>query len=767
MKKVFFPLLLLSLLGNITTTTSSSLATTEASTTETTTITTDSLLDTSLIEESLAESSTSESTQVSSSENVTGESGSEESSGGESSESTVEKPKMQSLAATTSLDLATQDGSEGNPYLVATFAELQSAIDTINKKTDDSQSLYYIQLTADIEYTNKTTTLSKSTVINGIKDLEKDPADPDNHYSILYTTSSGYTSRHFEATGAVNITLKNINYGNEEYPNGNYWGIMRMNTSYSSLTVENIQYNLANGSQPFYADDHYIRLTFKGKNSFISNQERYGGEFVQAFSDILFSKDSVTKVVNDNSAENALFYATKNSSVAGNYMNLTIETNAVLDLKTSQNGLFWADGDVNVSIGENSFFKYEKFLGNGNKTDNYINATAKEITFEFQKGSSGEFLSSSTNLDVKNNTIFNFAQPDYILFQNTNNLNVLRGTATVFNRKDTMQNLTYAINYMDSTNITQSFNNHVAPNDSITIIPSDFNGVQSLIYEQTLSLTGVSGTPNASVSEKQSQIEADIDGFVPNNCTLTSVDYLLSKKSLHVDGDMNSNEVQQTINGAFNSNDSSYLRKTVTLTTENTDTSTIFENLAGGDYYLYARATGEVTEGFPSTTLWVTTASEPLSLAKVINTNIPVNMIFKSPTTEFGKAENAGKYTFINNSNIPIAVDLTEVAPTAESDSAVSLATALAPTDTYKLLLNLATNYTDETNNPLVWGPLTEGPISEDSKAMLLEPFWETDKNQAEVYLTGNYSGPVSEVKNVAYNFTFTINAQEETENAN
>ncbi|MGX7352453.1 hypothetical protein RU97_GL001910 [Enterococcus canis] len=760
MKKVFFPLLLLSLLGNITTTTSSSLATTEASTTETTTITTDSLLDTSLIEESLAESSTSESTQVSSSENITGGSGSGQSAGGESSESTVEKPKMQSLVATTSLDLATQDGSEGNPYLVATFAELQSAIDTINKKTDDSQSLYYIQLTADIEYTNKTTTLSKSTVINGIKDLEKDPADPDNHYSILYTTSSGYTSRHFEATGAVNITLKNINYGNEEYPNGNYWGIMRMNTAGSSLTVENIQYELTNGAQPFYADTGGISLTYKGDNSFVSHSGTYGGEFVEGFNIVDFSSGSKTFVDNDTSLGDVLFYGRFDDSNK-NQMVVTIEKNASLKTRSSKNGLFWSGNPCVLNVEENGFFRYEKYKGDGGGSSNYINVNNNKITFNLSKNSRTELVSSSTAIDLKSMTDFNCDQPDYILIQQTDNRNVVASGKATFYRTDQDLGTSYSVNYLDSANTTNVFQGNILT--SAEISNTSPANARSIIYEQDLFLSGVEGEPSTSNSE--SKIDVDITDYTPNDRTLSSVDYMLTKNQLYdVSNPITDSISQSAIDEKFQLEDASINKISVNPDENTPETNATFNNIEGGIYHLYAKVTGNAIGGISSSSLWVETT---VNLTKVINTNIPVNMIFKSPTTEFGKAENVDEYEFINNSNIPIEVDLTEVAPTAESDSDVSLATTLSPTDTYKLLLNLATNYTDETNNPLVWGPLTEGPIPEDSKVMLLEPFWETDKNQAEVYLTGNYSGPVSEVKNVAYNFTFTIIAQEETENAN
>lgn len=657
--------------------------------------------------------------------------------------------KVTTFAATAD---AMEDGSEGNPYLVATFAELQNAVKQAIPSGSDA---LYIQLTADLTYNSESLAYNKNTVVNGLKDPSLDAAAPDNHYAILYTGTTT-TNDKIQASGKIRLTYKNINIGNSQYPDNTFYGFVQLNSGNNTFEIENIYYNVRNGAQPFYAGGSGNSIIFKGTNSFICNGSSNGGEFSQGYETLTFDKESKTTIYSDTPGVSALLW--------DDPITVNVGENAYVSIESSKGQLFYGGNNSSLIVEKNGFFSFEKIppVNNkdGTKDDNDISASST-VNMEFKENSIGIFKSMyiSKPINMKTTTI-TASEPKYILFDfQKNTANFLAGTINL-TRPQIESPTNYQLNYLNN-GIVNPLVSPFLPNHTERITTSNPSGTnQGLIYEQDLSLTGVTGTPNASVSENKSQIEADIDGFVPNDRTLTSVDYLLTKKSLHGDGDINSTDVQQVINNAFNSNDSSYLRKTVTLTTENIDTRTIFENLAGGDYYLYARATGEVTAGFPSTTLWVTTASEPLYLAKVINTNIPVNMIFKSPTTEFGKAENAEEYEFINNSNIPIAVDLTEVARTAESDSTVKLATSLAQTDTYKLLLNLATNYTDETNNPLVWGPLTEGTIPEDSKAVLLAPFWETDKNQAEVYLTGNYSGPVSEVKKVAYNFTFRISAQ-------
>lgn len=658
--------------------------------------------------------------------------------------------KVTTFAATAD---AVEDGSEGNPYLVETFAELQNAVKQAIPSGSDA---LYIQLAADLTYDSESLAYNKNTVVNGLKNPSLDATDPDNHYAILYTGDTTNNSK-ITASGQIKLTYKNINIGNSQYPDNTFYGFVQLNSGNNTFEVENLSYNIRNGGQPFYSPHNSNnKIIFKGKNAFICNGTTNGGEFVEGYNTLEFSEGSDTYVYTDTPGVNAFSY-----NGTSNPQQFILNDNSRLVIQSSKATMFYDSTNNQISIGKNAYFSYERVKSvnndNGKSTNRMTNKT--NVSILANENSTTIFKSAEIPINM-NTTTITADEPNYILFDfPIENKNFMAGTINL-TRPQIESTTNYQLNYLNN-GVVKPLVSPFLPNHTEVVTTSNPSGTnQGLIYEQDLSLTGVTGTPNASVSGKQSQIEADIDGFVPNDRTLTTVDYLLSKESLHGDGDINSTVVQQAINNAFNSNDSSYLRKTVTLTAENIDTRTIFENLAGDDYYLYARATGEVTEGFPSTTLWVTTASEPLSLAKVINTDIPINMIFKSPTTEFGKAENAEEYEFINNSNIPIAVDLTTVAPTAESDSAVSLATSLTQIDTYKLLLNLATNYTDETNNPLVWGPLTEGQISEDSKAMLLEPFWETDKNQAEVYLTGNYSGPVSEVKKVAYNFTFRISAQ-------
>lgn len=117
------------------------------------------------------------------------------------------------------------------------------------------ETALYIKLTGDIlySYSDRTISINKNTVLDG-----------DGHY-ILYS-GTRYDGDHF-ITGANNlaITFKNIKYGNVTYPNSNWYGILHVVNTNTNFVVENIDYNIQKGGQPFYANTNVNTLTFKRK----------------------------------------------------------------------------------------------------------------------------------------------------------------------------------------------------------------------------------------------------------------------------------------------------------------------------------------------------------------------------------------------------------------------------------------------------------------------------------------------------------------------
>lgn len=138
---------------------------------------------------------------------------------------------------------------------------------------------HFPKLTGDIlySYSDRTISINKNTVLDG-----------DGHY-ILYS-GTNYDGDHF-ITGANNlaITFKNIKYGNVTYPNSNWYGILHVVNTNTNFVVENIDYNIQKGGQPFYANTNVNTLTFKGKNNFKAGTSNggYDGEFAQGFTGLI------------------------------------------------------------------------------------------------------------------------------------------------------------------------------------------------------------------------------------------------------------------------------------------------------------------------------------------------------------------------------------------------------------------------------------------------------------------------------------------------
>ena len=104
------------------------------------------------------------------------------------------------------------NGTESNPYQVSNVSDLQTAL----AKPITSGNALYIQLVSDIVYrgNDKNKNINKNTVLDGA-----------GHY-ILYNDTS-YDQSLFETSADnLNITFKNIKYGNATYPNNSYWGML-------------------------------------------------------------------------------------------------------------------------------------------------------------------------------------------------------------------------------------------------------------------------------------------------------------------------------------------------------------------------------------------------------------------------------------------------------------------------------------------------------------------------------------------------------------
>lgn len=654
--------------------------------------------------------------------------------------------KVTTFAATAD---AVEDGSEGNPYLVATFAELQNAVKQAIPSGSDA---LYIQLTADLTYNSESLAYNKNTVVNGLKDPSLDATDPDSHFAILYTGTS-YNNSQIKASGQISLTYRNINIGNSQYPDNTYWGFVQLTGGNNTFEVENISYNIRNGGQPFYAGGSNNSLVIKGTNTFIGNGSEYGGEFAQGYSILNFEEDSNTYIYNDTHLEQALLY--------NNPITLTVKENASLRIESSKRYLTYGGDDVKIILKENAFFSLEKIepINNKDSSAEEVNTLSASSKVAIDLNPSSKLIFTSEYLPINmNTTTITADEPDYILFDfPIDNTNFISGGSVALTRDKISDDETqttdadYHINYI-SNGTLKSLVSHLPMTSTQTInnnTPSDTT--QRLIYEPTLALSGVEGS--ASPSSKESTVTADITGFTPTDRTLTYVDYFLTAtRPFDTNTEpITSDEAQSKIEGIFTSDDETVKKATVNLASPTDPTTASLTDVGGGDYYLYARATGETTDGFSSSSLWIETT---VSVKKIINVTVPTGIEFASPTKTFGKNQNIKQdYTLANNGNIPIKVGLSNV--TSLADSGITLVNN--PQNNYELTLNLEANFGDSSPSDLVWGPLSlETPRTE---VLPLDPYW-GNASLANIFLSGEYFGPVSEVKKVAYNFTFRISEQ-------
>lgn len=655
--------------------------------------------------------------------------------------------KVTTFAATAD---AVEDGSEGNPYLVETFADLQNAVKQAIPSGSDA---LYIQLTADLTYNSESLAYNKNTVVNGLKDPSLDATDPDNHFAILYTGATTNNSN-ITASGQIKLTYKNINIGNSEYPDNTHYGFVKLTDSNNTFEVENISYNIRNGGQPFYSPhNRNNKIIFKGKNAFICNGTTNGGEFVEGYNTLEFSEGSDTYVYTDTPSVNAFSY-----NGTSNPQQFILNDNSQLVIQSSKATMFYDSTNNQISIGKNAYFSYERIKSvnnnDGKTTNRMTNMTNVSILAD--ENSTTIFKSAEIPINM-NTTTITADEPNYILFDfPIDNTNFISGGSVALTRNKISDDETqttdadYHINYI-SNGALKSLVSHFPMTSTQTInqnTPSDTT--QRLIYEPTLALSGVEGS--AISSSKESTVTADITGFTPIDRTLTSVDYFLTAtRPFDTNKPITSDEAQSKIEGIFTSDDETLKKATVNLASPTDPTTASLTDVGGDDYYLYARATGETTDGFSSSSLWVETT---VSVKKIINVTVPTGIAFASPTKTFGKAQNIKQdYTLANNGNIPINVSLSNVSSLADSD--VTLVDN--PQNNYDLALNLEADFNGNSPSDLVWGPLSlETPRTE---VLPLDPYW-GNASLANIFLSGEYFGPVSEVKKVAYNFTFTISAQ-------
>ena len=604
------------------------------------------------------------------------------------------------------------NGTESNPYQVSNVSDLQTAL----AKPITSGNALYIQLVSDIVYrgNDKNKNINKNTVLDGA-----------GHY-ILYNDTS-YDQSLFETSADnLNITFKNIKYGNTTYPNNSYWGMLFTINSRINFVVENIDWNIKNGSQPFWGDSNpFNTLTFKGINNFKSAGDKKGGEFVEGFSTINFSDDSKTTVYNDSTDSDAVFWCSKQQ--------INIGKNATLDITTSKETLIQDGGDAQINVQEKGRFSCKFFYGSYYKDSGakLINSLiGGSITLNFSKDAVGIFRTEKDSFSGKNPTI-NATSPDYILFESSaTNKSILSGITPKFIRKDS-DSYNYPIDYL-----TASGQNHFVSNvvGSQNVSASNIQKGYSVIYARASRIAGLDA--ESKVAKDLSIIEAQVKQDTMNQLNSRKTSYKLATQKLYSGNDITQDTSQNSIDKATSANgviDSP-------IVDGSNDSMYVFKNLLAQTYYLYSKIDEGRTSasGYTFASSWI---EQVVQVQPLLLVTIPDQIEFNSiQSGEFGKSDNLNNYVVVNHGNVPANVDFKAITTNPGCSPDVSLVDKFGD-ESGKLVLNLTAENIASAKSE-TWGPLVEGKQML-SNPMKLDPFWE-QSNQASLYVNGKHSVTMS-----------------------
>lgn len=636
-------------------------------------------------------------------------------------EVTSEAPKISALAAV-------GDGTEANPYRVTTFQELKDALGTLVA----AGQTQYIQLQNDIVYDSTYTYIKQNTVIDG------------NGNALLYNGTT-YGTAHFSTNvNNINVTYKNLTFGNSTYPNSTYYGILYTGAHTGvKLTVENINYTIQIGSQPFWSGNGAGNtLTFKGKNNFYSAGKSYGGEFVEGYPTVVFAEDSETTVYNDSPDASAVFYSTGQS--------VTVEKRASVSIESSKSYLFYNSATLNVQ--EQGKFSYKTIYGT-NATSSTATLCTGTLTANFANDSIGHFTTDVNNF-TGSNPIVNLNSPDYVVFDATSSSKKVIDTMNpIFKRNDSDTSL-YKIAYLTASG-QNTYVPKVNSGSSYTVTSSNIGNGYSVAYAKMPSIEAPAAT--AATGPDISNIAAQIDSAAPATTLSSKVQYKLANKQLY-SGDLAADAAQNSIEQAETADDGIIEKKELALPGDGLpigdDTKHTFVHLPPGNYHIYAKANDQRVAGYTFESLWQETSAEvePFVLTK-FSSNA---MSFNSPIPgQFGKQQNLDNYTIRNAGNVPAKISLTSITRNSDSSEKLSLVEQFN-TNNQELLLSLIAEKAGS-GARTTFGPLVDkDPLSLDT--LQLDPFWEADA-QADLYLAGDYSGPMIGPQNFSYRFSFAISA--------
>lgn len=639
-----------------------------------------------------------------------------------------------------------------------TYAKLKSAI------TDSSSIKKYILLTADIVYgfPNGATVNSGGTSVESLyfssdTIIDGSGLSGNEKHSLLfgYTGTDGYyasTSPFRTITPSINVTYKNLKFGNSTYKNSTNGGILYPYTEQGTnlnitLDIVNVDYDISgtNGSpfNSYYADGN--TLHFSGTNNFNIPNTSSGGYFSTGYKNIIFDDSSITNIKVASGATESVFAGEQGVGA----LNIELGTNSYVSLVNGKNSLITSNS-TNITIGTDSNLEYNLVAGGGNAIYSYLNTVSSSTTnINVANDSKASFESTKSSMlswGLNGTTSLNVTSPKSVLFsKNSTNTNwtLFTGNSLIVNRLDDIQEYDYQSSMLMLGESETTDYTLFKSGDSKTISPSNTTGKSVWIYEPQITIEEFLTSSSVAAGQSDLNISEPLY-YSPEDYDISQTNYKVSAASLNTGDSMTSEGSQNSVENATEDK----LIADVSLT--DTFTYTV-NNLLAQTYYVYGQISGN--KNYTSSAVGdfsTTSTSKWVEVSQVIEKGIfvefPKNIDFKSKNIGDYQSDS---YKIINHSNTPVNVSVSTL---TEIQSSFSLVNKIEKDSKHASTLNLNIN---SPSNPAI--SLINLNDIDTKIAISLSSYIDSTKNFASFYLSGNYSGPLDGEQNGSYSLTFSI----------
>ncbi|MBV7392545.1 hypothetical protein KUA55_18015 [Enterococcus sp. ALS3] len=645
-------------------------------------------------------------------------------------------------------------------YTVSNYAQFKAAMNA------PSTLKKYILLNNDIVYgfSNGATTTSTTSAIDVLSYTSDTIIDGSGtsgtaRYSLLFgyignTNAYSYDSPLRTITPNITVTFQNLNVGNSTCRNFTNGGLVYPYTNQGTninlnVIVNNVTYNIQgfNGTpfNSFYADNSTI--TFKGTNTFTSSNTSSGAYFSSGFSNLNFDTDSSTIISVAGAGTSEVMSGNQDTGT----LNITLNPRANVTVNNGKTTFIRSD-NATLNVGDSAKLNYNLVNGSGSTTSGVLNSRGSTVinatnnsTLNFSSSKSGV-----TSWGLTGSNTINANAPKEILFATsaTTPSPLFTGSVMTVNRND-------QINTCDYQSSTLEIGETIGTNylkykigDSNSLSSENTASKTAWVYEPTASISSV--TANSIVANRQSDLNINDIVLNDDNSTIQQVSYKIADAPL-VSDDITLDSSQKTISD----------KESESLIASNSSSSETFtiNNLLAQMYYIYSqvlsiRNHNTVAGNFTTETLskWTENSS---AVPEYKSMSIINNIDFHAFRSKISKTDNLNPedYQTINNGNTIRKLSLNSLTVNSGSASDVTLVDQLTEGKNSQLALSLVAQKNDS-QDIVKWGPLLANKGSTDN--LSLAPYWQTD-HSANLYVTGNFSGPYDVLKDVSYTLHFDI----------